>query len=477
MVSRRTVLQQLAAIPITAALAGKLQAQTANKSATLPNLILFGQNNGTKRGAFWPTAPANGGSIYPIANTPILSALFTNDGKTDNGIRTKTNIFKGLTVTASPGGNGNQHDNGFGRMFTGAKLTNVQGAPYGNAISIDQIMANDWKVTSLTTAVYSSEPESHPKAGFDHRQSFSYLAPTKLNLPVIDPLTAFNNTFPQSVTGTSASAVAARQRVLLRQSVLDSVTGDLTELQGRLGADDAQKLDFHLTAIRDVENQLSKLMNGGGACTTAPMQATAPWYSPSAKGSAIESSQEQYNDQMVQFFASLIIAAIQCGQTRVASFQFGYGGGKWKFGWLAPPININHHDDIAHHDTQDAVGNEPTSSYVIAINQYYASIVRKVAVALNATPSGPGTLLDNTLIVWGNELGRGDHQLTDVPFVLIGLVGNGIKAGNRLIDMAALRGSQQPHVIFGYHVLNALGHSTPGWGDIADLTSTAVPNF
>ena len=97
---------------------------------------------------------------YPLTNTPILNALFTNDGKTDNGLKAKTNIIRGLQVTNDVATNGNQHDTGFARMFTGAKLMPTSdGAPWGGAASIDQIVANDWKVQSVTTAVYASESE------------------------------------------------------------------------------------------------------------------------------------------------------------------------------------------------------------------------------------------------------------------------------------------------------------------------------
>ena len=36
-------------------------------------------------------------------------------------------------------------------------------------------------------------------------------------------------------------------------------------------------------------------------------------------------------------------------------------------------------------------------------------------------PGGGGSLLDNTTIVWTNELGQGNsHTLDDIPFVLVG---------------------------------------------------------
>ncbi len=468
--SRRTALLQLASIPITLSLARSLRAQTAG-AATPKRLVIFMQNNGTKRCNFWPTPPTPAAPVYPLTSTPILSSLFTSDGKTDNGLKAKTNVIRGMSVSSTVSTTGNQHDLGFARMFTGAQLMPTSdGAPWGGAASIDQILAKDWNVQSLTTAVYASEVEDHPKKGFDNRASFSYVAPQKLNLPVIDPLTAYVNTFPQM------GNASATQRLLLRKSVLDSVTGDLQELSGRLGPDDNHKLDFHLTAVRDVESKLSNLMNQG-ACLYATQPMDYKSLPPGLANNEIDL--ETYVPEMMDVMVGLVGAAIKCGITRVGSFQFGYGGGKWKWGW--ENININHHDDIAHHDTIDTAGTGDaltTTNYVTTINQFYAGVIRKLAVDLDSVHEGSGTMLDNTLIVWSNEMGRGDHSMSDIPAVLIGLVGNGISKGGRVLDVAAAHGAkQQPHNILGYHALNALGHATPGFGDIADMTPYAIAGF
>jgi hypothetical protein len=468
--SRRTVLQSLAAIPITATLARTLQ---ADNPVPPKRLVIFMQNNGTKRGHFWPVPPSPGMASYPITKTPILTSLFTNDGVTDNGLMAKTNLIRGLQVTNDVNTTGNQHDVGFARMFTGAKLMPTpDGAPWGGAISVDQILAKDWGVRSLTTAVYASEVEAHPKKGFDHRLSFSYVAPQTLNLPILDPITAYANTFPQTAGSTAA------QRIALRKSVLDSVSGDLAELAGRLGPDDNHKLDFHLTAVRDAETRLSSLSGSQGGCapsSVAPRDfKTIP---PGLADNLVDV--ETYVPDMLDAMVTLLGAALKCGLTRVGSVQFGYGGGKWKFAWRG--IGINHHDDIAHLDLTDDVGTTDdqiqTTAYVTSINQFYADVVRRLAVDLDATPEGSGTFLDNTLVVWANEFGRGDHQLTDIPAVLIGLVGNGIRTGGNVTDLAAARGSQQPHNILGYHILNALGHTTAGWGDISDMSGYAIDGF
>jgi hypothetical protein len=470
LLSRRAVLAQLAAIPVTLSLARSLRAQSTGASPP-KRLVIFMQNNGTKRCNFWPAPPTPGATQYPLTNTPILQSLFTNDGKTDNGLKAKTNLIRGLTTTNFVPNTGNQHDIGFARMFTGAQLMPTpDGAPWGGAASVDQILANDWNVASLTTAVYSSAVEDHPKKGYEHRASFSYVAAQRLNLPIIDPLTAFTSVFPQT-----GDPVAAR-RLALRKSVLDSVNGDLQELAGRLGSDDNQKLDFHLTAVREAEAKLSNLLANQAACkyTVTPprdFQSIPPGMANN------ELNIETYVPDMLDAMVTLVGAALKCGLTRVGSVQIGYGGGKWLWGW--ENININHHDDIAHHDTVDGVGVTPdqvaTTARVTTINQFYADLVRRLAVDLQSAPEGAGNMLDNTLIVWGNEMGRGDHSPSDIPAVMVGLVGNGIKTGGNVFDVAAMHGgAQQPHNILGYHMLNALGHPTKGWGDIPDMSPYAI---
>lgn len=170
---RRQALRALAAIPATAAFARDLAAAPAPPA---PRLVIVMQNNGTQQANFWPNANLS---------SPILDSLFT-DPKTgaDNGLRTKTNIIKGVTIPYDANGTAaNQHDMGFARMFTGAQLMSQGGQPWGGAISVDQILAGAWHVDSLTLAVLASETEPNPKPGFDHRQSFCYLGPEHSSTP------------------------------------------------------------------------------------------------------------------------------------------------------------------------------------------------------------------------------------------------------------------------------------------------------
>ena len=433
---RRKLLMALAAVPATLPLARMLH---AGPSAPPPKrLFLVMQNNGTQQANFWPSSGLR---------SPILDALFT-DPATGNpdALGAKATVVKGVYVPNDANGtSGNQHDMGFARMFTGSKLVSKGGQPWGGGPSVDQIVANAWNVDSLTLAVLASQTEPHPKPGFDHRQSFSYLAPATIKHPRTDPLDVYRLLFP------AAAGVDGARRLALRKSVLDGVAGNLGEISARLGPSERAKLDYHLTAVRELETRLAR---NAGACVAAP--AAPRDYFAIDPGSEV--NEDTYIPAMVDDMLDLATASLVCGITRIATVQLGYGGGKWRFGWQG--IDMNCHDDVAHLDTSDPGSTPDTTRRVVLMNQYYASKVARLATALDAVPEGSGTMLDNTLVVWANEMGRGDHNLTNVPIVLLG---GGLPRGGRVIDAG-------PQVFnrLGCTVLRLMGQKAAGFGDVPD---------
>ncbi len=433
---RRQLLQALAAIPATKVIASHF-ATPADRPGP-QRLVILMQNNGTQQSNFWPDANLH---------SPILDSLFLDPTTgQDNGIKAKTNVIKGVYVPNDANGtDGNQHDMGFARMFTGAKLMSVGGQPWGGAASVDQLLAQAWGIDSLTLAVLASQTEPHPKPGFDHRQSFCYLGPATLKHPRTDPLQVFDYLFP------TVGSLGSPERVKLRKSVLDAAAANLTEVSARLGPTERAKLDYHLTGIRELEQHLA-----AGAAVCAAQPAAPPDYL--AIDPSSEVSEDTYIPQMVDNMIDLAVAALRCGTTRIATLQFGYGGGKWRFAWKG--INLNCHDDVAHLDTSDAGSTPLNTERVVLMNQYYASRVARLATALDAVPEGNGTMLDNTLVVWANEFGRGDHNLNNVPIVLIGGAGGAIAKGGRVIDVGP-----QVFNCLGCTILNVMGQNVAGFGD------------
>jgi hypothetical protein len=434
---RRKLLMTLAAIPATMHFARTLHADPAAPPAK--RLVLVMQNNGTQQANFWPSASMD---------SPILQSLFTDPvTKADNGLKAKTTLVKGVYVPSDANGTGaNQHDMGFARMFTGERLVSRGGQPWGGGASVDQLVARAWNVDTLTLAVLASQVEPHPKPGFDHRESFSYLGPATLKHPRKDPRAVFQYLFP------TAGPTATDPDVLRRRaSVLDAVAGNLAEVSSRLGPAERAKLDYHLTAIRDVERRVT---NTCGVPPTVPPDYLA--MDPSA-----EVSTDTYITRMVDDMIDLAVLSLKCGISRIATLQMGYGGGKWRFAWEG--IDMNCHDDVAHHDTSDAGSSPENTDRVVRMNRYYAGRVARLATALDAVPEGSGTMLDNTLIVWANEQGRGDHNQENVPIVLLGKAGGALPRGGRVVDAG-----RQPFNRLGCTILNAMGLPAKGFGDIPD---------
>ena len=68
-------------------------------------------------------------------------------------------------------------------------------------------------------------------------------------------------------------------------------------------------------------------------------------------------------------------------------------------------------------------------------------------------------MLDNTLVVWTNELGKGNnHTLDNIPWLLIGGENLGVKGGRML------QFEKQPHNRLLMALAGVMGHEVPHFG-------------
>jgi hypothetical protein len=123
----------------------------------------------------------------------------------------------------------------------------------------------------------------------------------------------------------------------------------------------------------------------------------------------------------------LLVGALACDATRVASLQYARGLAPTRFSWLG--IGEEHHE-LSHAGDSDDVANDKLTQ----INAWYAGELAYLLTKLASVPEGDGTLLDNCMVVWGNELAKGNaHNHYPVPFVIAGGAGGYLDPG-RVVD-------------------------------------------
>jgi hypothetical protein len=67
------------------------------------------------------------------------------------------------------------------------------------------------------------------------------------------------------------------------------------------------------------------------------------------------------------------------------------------------------------------------------IDAYHVSLLAYLAQKMQATPDGDGSLLDQSLLMYGGGMGDGNlHRHSDLPCVLLGGLGGRIDAGRHI---------------------------------------------
>lgn len=397
--------------------------------------IVFFTANGTEN-TFNSWRPVGGETDFQLS--PILEPLAP--------YRDKLLILDGLSNEASYHGPGDAHQRGTGAFLTGTELQegNFPGndgaaAGYANGISMDQELANhigkDNKLRSLELSVqnFGSSPYAR----------ISYLGAGQPAPPEGDPRLVFERAFSDlNVDPAEAAAAAARRR-----TILDAVKEDFTGLNRILGSADRKKLDEHLTAIREIEARLDASAVVGGSCQQPTVASIGDLRDPNA-------FPEIGRAQM-----DLLVMALACDITRVGSVMWSRGNNYMTFPWLGI---LEAHHDLSHHSDDDTVANEKLT----AINRFFAEQLAYLAGKLASVPEGSGTLLDHTMIFWGNEQGKGNnHYRRDMPFVMLGTAGGSFRTGRYLQYDGDI-----PHNNLLVTMLNAYGVDTTTFGNPAYCT-------
>lgn len=394
----------------------------ANQGRRKQRLIIMFSPNGVVPATFWPSEEGEN-FTFKESLTPL------------EPFRDKTLILHGLSDKVR--GDGDSHMRGMGCLLTGIELFpgNIQGgsdtpAGWSKGISIDQelkayLQRNDETRTRFGSLEFGvMVPERA-----DTWTRMVYAGANKPIAPIDDPYQMFAKLYGRT-----------KDQEQLK-SILDDLQEDLRKVSAKVSTEDRRLLDEHANFVREMEQELRA--DEGRAADHA-----VPDLEPGVKEDTdnMPKLSKMQIDLMVNSFAADF--------SRIATFQYTNSVGNAKMRWLG--VDEGHHE-LSH----EPDSNEKAQEKLTKINKWYCEQLAYLAQRLAETPEpgGGGSLLDNTTIVWTNELGKGNsHTLDDVPLVLVG-GGLDFKLGR------ALKFRKTPHNRFLLSLAHGMGHRIDKFGN------------
>jgi hypothetical protein len=217
----------------------------------------------------------------------------------------------------------------------------------------------------------------------------------------------------------------------LGKSVVDYVRGDVERLKARLAPPEQQKLDQHLTALREIEKQFEDVTVGSTCVppTAAPSSSAFPSIKQYNGG-------EPYFDVITDLMVDLLAQAMACDITRFGTLfmnDLSYDGN---------PLGLpaDNHGSVAHTYSASSVGSNgtpgdgspPTWLPLAAFNKYSYSKIARLMQKLDSYG-----VLDSTLIYAASDMGNPAlHSTRNVPTLLAGGANGKFRMGRRLKMMA-----------------------------------------
>ena len=227
-----------------------------------------------------------------------------------------------------------------------------------------------------------------------YMNTISWRTPTQPLTMESEPRTLFERLFG----GADATPEARARRLSDNTSILDTITADIRELGGELGASDRARVDQYMDNVRTVERQLVR-----GEEQRQSRNLEAPEVPVDVLGF------EQQIDMMFELQA----LAFQGDLTRVTSYMLARelsGQTYPEFGVPDPHHPVSHHGYVPERMEQKA-----------RIDAYHMSLFEKFVNKLKSTPEGDGNLLDSIVITYGAGMSNSQvHDHMNMPVLLVG---------------------------------------------------------
>jgi hypothetical protein len=311
-------------------------------------------------------------------------------------------------------------------------------------ISVDQWIAQqiDSRVLSLAFDI----------SGYQVGEGYwSYLGAEQPVTPIMDPTDAYALVFGDGTTGLAAQRLLAR-----RSSVLDGMTGELQAMRARVPAADRARLDAHLDSVRALEEELAS--SGAAQCSGA----VAPDDYPPLDHANFP--------RVVRDHTDVLVRALACGWTRVATLQLGNHEGNVFPRWpdLGLESTYKYHAISHKFVDEEGAGSDGLSqadaiALGIQFERLFSTMLADLLDRLTTTIDTDGRpMIENTLVVMARQFGQ-NHDDRLILWTVAGGDGVGV-AGGRFLQVG---GADDPRYFNDVltSMCNSMGAETDTFGD------------
>jgi hypothetical protein len=404
--SRRTMLKGAGAtlaLPLLDAMvpAATALAQTAARATPrfvgcfVPHGMAPGYWVPAKEGALETELPFNFKPLEPFrSHTVILSGLHSRSAEPPPGVTGADHWVAAAFLCAE-------------------KPKKTAGADVYAGTTIDQIIAQRIGGSTLMPSMQLAVEDpgansSNCGEGYSctYTNTISWATPTAPLPMELNPQVVFERMFGDGSTIEQRAARRKRDR-----SILDSITGNLQRLRGDVSMADRVRLDDYAEHVREIERRLQIAMK---ASAVTPENMAVPAGVP------------QSFDEHIKLQFDLLALAFQADITRVGTLLFARDlTGRTYPECEAPTAGFH---GVSHH------GEDPRIiAQLSKINQYHVKMLAHLVARLAATSDGDGTLLDQSLVLYGSNMGNSNqHVHYDVPHALVGGAAGRLRGGRHL---------------------------------------------
>ncbi len=324
--------------------------------------------------------------------------------------REQINVITNMThpLAYGPGGATGNHNRSSASYLSGAKA--LSGAQPTLGVTVDQVAARhlgqDTPLPSLELMIEEASLSCGEGLSCAYRNTISWQND-------ISPLPMQNN--PQVVFeqlfGDGATPEQRDARRTQSLSLLDSVTDQISSLDRKLPAADRARLDNFLTDVREIERRIEQ------AAARVTDDIAVP-----GKPTGIPDDVDAH----IKLMFDLQVLAWQTEITRISTFMLC----KELSGAVYPQSGVrDSFHTLSHHSN-----NEDNKARFAQINRYHVSLLAYFLDKLNNLPDGDGTLLDNSLVMYGSGMSDGNsHNHDPLPVVLAGRAGGALEGNRHLV--------------------------------------------